>query len=133
MGWGGFTDPAEQAAANEAAAKMEQARAEADGRTEALAAAILEGFAMLATAIRAAAGITAPGLGDIYQGQLDDVAARWPKLGTENANRPMCRCGDPTSPNTTHRVDGPCYSVTAAPDPDLDDLLSTDDQGQEKS
>lgn len=111
MGWGGFTDPAEAAAAAEAAEKMEAARAEADGRTEALAAAILEGFAMLAAAIRAAAGITAPGLGEAYQGPLDGIASHWSPLATEDQDQ-----------------DQPDLPA----DPDLDDLLSTDDQGQEK-
>jgi hypothetical protein len=56
MGFGGFVDPKERAAAQEAAAAMEKQRALADAHTTALCEAIRDGFATLASAIVAAAG-----------------------------------------------------------------------------
>lgn len=56
MGWGGYEDPRERKAAEEAREKMEQAQALEDGRTEALCTAIVEGLGLVANAILVAAG-----------------------------------------------------------------------------
>jgi hypothetical protein len=67
MGFGGYQDPMERAAAAEAARRAGEARALEDARTEALAAAITEGFGLVASAILAAAGLRPmlDGLGDL--------------------------------------------------------------------
>jgi hypothetical protein len=57
MGFGGYQDPVERAAAAEAARRAGEARALEDARTEALAAAIVEGLGLVANAILAAAGL----------------------------------------------------------------------------
>lgn len=56
MGFGGFVDPKERAAAEQAAEAIESARARADAHTEALATAIVEGFGLVANAILTASG-----------------------------------------------------------------------------
>lgn len=56
MGFGGFEDPKERKAAQDAVAAMEAQRALADAQTQVLADAIREGFGMLASAVLTAAG-----------------------------------------------------------------------------
>jgi hypothetical protein len=117
MGWGHYVDPQEAKAAAEASEKMEAARAEADGRTEVLATAILEGFAMVAAAIRDAAGIVHA---EVYDGPLDDVMAADPLASWRTG--PLA--GDSEQdPQAAEPQPAP------EPDPDLDHLLNTD-QGQ---
>jgi hypothetical protein len=58
MGWGSeFQDPAEKRAAQEAAEAMAAQRAAEDARNDMLAGAIVQGAALLADAVLAAAGI----------------------------------------------------------------------------
>jgi hypothetical protein len=127
MGWdsgapgGGWVDPKEAKAAAEAAEKIERARAEADARAIAQADAVVHGFRMLACAVMAAADHppshlleryntlydgTTGGLDNVYTGPLEGKtfgAGAFASADFAQPNRP-------------------------APDPDLDDLLTDEDE-----
>lgn len=81
MSWSqGFQDPAEARAAAEAADRMNAAQAGEDARTEALAAAIVEGFSLVASAVLTASGHRPMmnGLGQLAQGDPEGAAAEPP-------------------------------------------------------
>lgn len=130
MGWGGFTDPREQAAANEAAAKMAQARAAEDSRTEALATAIIEGFGLVADAIRAAAGAPAGPLGaaampraDDDECSCDETAKEWCPVHGDGTG---CRREPVTY---VDQIENVRQDAESAPRDDIDDLIDEQTAG----